>query len=129
MRLFKFVASTTAVLSMAKGALKFTPIEDLNDPSELTPIMTRAAVRASLDSLRQNGLTQDQFKWLQRQEAVLDLLSPEEKILTAPSTLSEANRMLSIGAYDNLDLHGKEAVCDDQEYPRSGWNPFPFLAL
>jgi hypothetical protein len=103
MRLFKFVASTTAVLNMAKGTLKFTPIEELNDPSELTPVMNRPAVRASLASLRKNGLTQDQFKWLQRQEALLDLLSPEEKILSAPRTLSEANRILSIGAYDNLD--------------------------
>jgi hypothetical protein len=103
MQLFKFVATTTAVLNMAKGALKFTPIEELNDPSELSPVMNRPAVRASLESLRENGLTQDQFKWLQREAAVLDLLSPEEKILKAPKTLSEANRILSIAAYDNLD--------------------------
>ena len=35
MRLFKFVGSTSAVRNMATGSLKFTPIEELNDPSEL----------------------------------------------------------------------------------------------
>jgi hypothetical protein len=103
MRLFKFVGSTSAVLSMAKGSMKFTPIEELNDPSELTPVMDRPAVRASLEFLRNSGMTQDQFDWLQRQGAVLDLLSPEEKVLNAPRTLSEANHMLSISAYENLD--------------------------
>jgi len=108
MQLFKFVGSTSAVLNIAKGALKFTPIEELNDPSELTPVMDQTAVRDSLELLRNNGMTQDQFGWLQRQEAILDLLSPEEKILTAPRTLSEANRMLSISAYDNLDYMEKK---------------------
>ncbi len=102
-RLFKFVASTGAVLNIAKGSLKFTPIDDLNDPSELTPVLDRPAVRASLECLRNSGMTQDQFDWLQCQSAVLDLLSPEEKTLNAPSTLAEANRMLSFSAYDNLD--------------------------
>jgi hypothetical protein len=108
MRLFKFVGSTSAVLNMAKGSLKFTPIEELNDPSELTPVMDRPAVRSSLEFLRKNGMTQGQFDWLKRQEAVLDLLSPEEKVLNAPRTLQEANRLLSISAYDNLDYMEKK---------------------
>jgi hypothetical protein len=103
MRLFKFVGSTSAVLNMAKGSLKFTPIEELNDPSELTPVMDRPAVQASLEVLRKNGMKQDQFDWLQRQGAVLDLLSPEEKILDAPITLAQANHILSLSAYENLD--------------------------
>jgi hypothetical protein len=88
---------------MAKGALKFTPIGELNDPSEMTPVMDRAAVRASLEALRRNGLTQLQFEWLQHQGATLDLLSPEEKVLNAPKTLADANRILSMSAYDDLD--------------------------
>ena len=44
MRLFKFVGSKSAVLNMARGTLKFTPLDELNDPSELTPVMDRAAV-------------------------------------------------------------------------------------
>ena len=108
MRLFKFVGSTNAVLNMAKGSLKFTPIEDLNDPSELTPVMDRPAVRASLELLRKNGMTQEQFDWLQHQGAVLDLLSPEEKVLDAPRTLAQANHMLSLFAYENLDYMEKK---------------------
>jgi Protein of unknown function (DUF2971) len=103
MRLFKFVESVNAVLNMARGSMKFTPIEELNDPSELTPVLDRSAVRASLELLRKNGMTQDQFHWLKCQGAVLDLLSPEEKALDVPRTLSEANRMLALAAYDSLD--------------------------
>jgi hypothetical protein len=101
MRQFKFVRSASAVLNMAKGSLKFTPIEELNDASELTPVMDHSAVRASLEFLRQNGMTQDQFEWLQRQGAVLDLLSPEEKASDAPRTLEQANRMLLSSAFEN----------------------------
>jgi hypothetical protein len=103
MRLFKFVSSTHAVLNMARGSLKFTPLPELNDPSELTPVMNRAAVRKSLEALRVYGLTKDQHRWLRCQDAVLSLLAPQEKVLDAPKTLEEANRMLSISVYDDLD--------------------------
>ena len=103
MRLFKFVGSKSAVLNMARGSLKFTPIDELNDPSELTPVMDRVAVRTSLELLRINGLTQDQYDWLVRQGAVLDLLAPQEKDLDAPKTLAEAIQMLSSSVYNNLD--------------------------
>ena len=103
MRLFKFVGSKNAVLNIARGSLKFTPIDELNDPTELIPMMDRLAVRSSLESLRLNGLTQHQYDWLVRQEALLDLLAPEEKVLNTPKTLTAANRMLSISTYDNLD--------------------------
>lgn len=103
MRLFKFVGSATAILNMAHGRFKFTPIEELNDPSELTPVMDREAVRDSLVLLREKGLTEEQFIWLRRQGATLDLLAPEEKVLSAPDSLEEANRILSIQVYDNLD--------------------------
>jgi hypothetical protein len=101
-RLFKYVSSMSAILNMARGLLKFTPIPDLNDPSELTPVMDRDAVRASLTRLRQQGLSEDQFLWLHRQGKTLDLLAPEEKVLNAPSSREQANRMLSIAAYDDL---------------------------
>ena len=110
MRLFKFVGSKNAVLNMARGSVKFTPLDELNDPSELTPVMDRAAVRSSLEFLRTNGLTQDQYDWLVRQGAILDLLAPQEKVLNAPKTLAAANRMLSISTYDNLDYMERTAI-------------------
>jgi hypothetical protein len=97
MLLFKFVGSSSAVLNMAKGALKFTPIEELNDPTELTPVMNRTAVRTSLKLLRTKGITKVQLKRLRRESAMLDLLSPEEKVIDAPDTLHEATRILKAG--------------------------------
>jgi hypothetical protein len=101
-RLFKFVGSRSAVLSMARGSLKFTPIDELNDPFELTKVIDHAAVRSSLELLRQNGLSEDQFAWLGRQEVVLNLFAPHEKKLNAPRTLAEANHMLSSPLYDDM---------------------------
>ena len=46
--LYKFVGNRDAVQAIAAGALKFTRIGDLNDPSELVPIMNRDAVRTEL---------------------------------------------------------------------------------
>ena len=103
MRLFKFVPSSHAVLNMARGVVKFTPIEELNDPSELTPILDRTAVRDSLQILRRTGLNAEQFEWLKCQGEVLDLLSPQSKVINAPRTLHEANRLLSSHVYDDLD--------------------------
>jgi hypothetical protein len=103
MRLFKFVVSKSAVLNMASGSLKFTPLNELNDPTELTPVMDRAAVRDSLEMVRTNGFTQYQYDWLVRQDATLNLLAPQEKVLDVPKTVAAANRMLKLSAYDNLD--------------------------
>lgn len=103
MRLFKFVSSTNAVLNMATGLLKFTPVGELNDPSELTPVLDRSAVYESLQVLRRDGMTKDQFAWLQHQGTLLDILAPEEKVVSAPRTLEKANHMLKSCVYENLD--------------------------
>ncbi|WP_442578460.1 DUF2971 domain-containing protein [Mesorhizobium sp. ASY16-5R] len=103
MQLYKFVDSAEAVKKIAAGSLKFTPIEELNDPSELTPVMDRLSVRESLDAIRKNGMTGEQFGWLQRQEALLDLLSPEQKTISAPTTIENANYVLKSIVYDNFE--------------------------
>jgi Protein of unknown function (DUF2971) len=103
MILYKFVGTRDAILNIAKGSLKFTPIDELNDPSELTPTMDWGDVQSSLQILRQNGLTQEQFEWLAHQNALLDILAPEEKVINAPTTLVSANQMLRSPAYDNFN--------------------------
>lgn len=103
MRLFKFVNSAHAVLNIARGSLKFTPLNELNDPTELTPVMNRLAVRHSLKLLREKGFSKEQYHWLRYQDALLELLAPHHKVLRVPKTLTEANRILSISTYDNLD--------------------------
>jgi len=102
--LYKFVGGQTAVRAIARGALKFTTIAELNDPSELVPHMDRDAVLASLVAIRRTGYTPEQFEWLGRQEALLRLLSPETRVLSRPSTIQRANRTLALSVYDNLEF-------------------------
>lgn len=103
MFLFKYVDSTNAVLNMAMGSLKFSPIQELNDPTELAPAMDRQTVQDSLELLRKNGISQEQFKWLGCQNAILRLLSPEEMVLQVPGTLALANQILKSVVYEDID--------------------------
>jgi hypothetical protein len=102
--LYKFIGSRSAVKAIASGSLKFTKTDDLNDPSELVPLMDREAVHDSLISVRRDGYTGSQFEWLGCQEALLRLLSPETRILSRPATVELANRTLALPIYDNLDF-------------------------
>jgi hypothetical protein len=52
--LYKSVSSRGAVQAIAAGSLKFTNIDELNDPSELAPIMIREAVHSSLAAVRKD---------------------------------------------------------------------------
>jgi hypothetical protein len=102
--LYKFVGSQAAVRAIARGSLKFTKIDELNDPSELVPLMNREAVRDSLAAVRRHGYTKQQFEWLGCQEAILRLLSPETRVLSRPATVQLANDTLTLPIYDNLDF-------------------------
>jgi hypothetical protein len=108
--LYKFVASRGAALAIANGSLKFTRIEELNDPSELVPLMNRDAVLTSLNTLRKEGYTQEQFEWLSCQESILRLLSPETRVLSRPATIAAANRTLALPVYDNLDFMERQLL-------------------
>ncbi len=103
MTLYKYVRDREAVLNIARGSLKFTPISDLNDPTELTPVMDRQAVRASLESLRETGYSSYQFTWLRRQGALLRTLAPQQMAIDVPRTAAEASRMLRHPVYNDLD--------------------------
>lgn len=108
--LYKFVGSKGAVQAIARGSLKFTKIDDLNDPSELVPLMNRDAVRESLAVIRRNGYSETQFEWLGCQEATLRLLSPETRILARPASVELANQTLSLPIYDNLDFMERQVL-------------------
>jgi Protein of unknown function (DUF2971) len=92
------------VQAIARGSLKFAKIDELNDPSELVPIMNHDAVRSSLAVVRKQGYTETQFEWLGCQEATLRLLSPETRVLSRPASIELANRTLALPVYDNLDF-------------------------
>ena len=70
--------------AIASGSLKFTKVDELNDPSELVPFMNSEAVHESLYAVRRNGYTEEQFEWLGHQEQLLQLLSPETQVSRRP---------------------------------------------
>jgi hypothetical protein len=108
--LYKFVGSQGAVRAIACGSLKFTKIDELNDPSELVPFMNRDAVRSSLAAVRRDGYTEKQFEWLGCQEAILRLLSPGTRVLSRPATVKLANNTLALPIYNDLDLIEKRLL-------------------
>jgi len=108
--LYKFAGSQAAVRAIAGGSLKFTKIDELNDPSKLVPQMDRDAVRDSLSAVRRDGYTEKQFEWLGCQEAILRLLSPETRGRSRPATVQLANQTLALPIFDNLDLMEQELL-------------------
>ena len=72
--------------------------------------MNRDAVHDSLVSLRRKGYTDRQFRWLAHQEAMLNLLSPETKIIPRPSTKQDAHRTLAMPIYDNMEYMERQLL-------------------
>ncbi len=99
-RLFKFVAEPTAVQSILKGAVKFTPIHELNDPSELSPTLVAEDVLSSLARLRRDGYSEQDLVHLQRQGHILRRLAPEFQAARVPRTADEATELIRSPAYD-----------------------------
>jgi hypothetical protein len=108
--LYKFVRTREAVQAIAGGSLKFTRVEELNDPSELVPLMNRDAVRTSLAAIRKRGYSETQFDWLGCQEKLLRLLSPETRVLSRPATIELANLTLALPVYEDLDLMERQLL-------------------
>jgi hypothetical protein len=78
---FKFIADPNAVQFILKGSVKFTPIPELNDPSELTPNVILREVLKSLARLRKDGYTANDMLNLCRQENLLQRLAPQSQII------------------------------------------------
>lgn len=100
--LYKYVADVSALQSILRGAIKFTPIHKLNDPSELSPTLNREAVQASLARLRQAGYTKDDLVHLERQARVLHRLAPHFQAIRTPRTPEEATAVVRSPFYDVL---------------------------
>ena len=92
-RLYKFVPESNVVSFLLRGIVKFTPIRELNDPSELVPTVNIDAVRESLAQLRQRGYTDDDLIHLRRQGALLQRLAPSRQAVQMPRTAREATAL------------------------------------
>ena len=102
--MYKFVGTLEAVQFLLKGSVKFTPIAELNDPSELVPNVITEAVLASLHHLRQRGYSEQDLIHLRRQERLLQRLAPRFHAISAPRTVEIANAIIRSRFYDNAPL-------------------------
>ncbi len=101
-RTYKFVSSVDAVINIGSGRLKFTAIPELNDPTEMIPIMNHSAVRHSLEQLRETGFSKEQFEWLSHQGAVLRRLAPEMQAIPVPTSIALANAQVKSAFYNDI---------------------------
>ena len=102
--LYKFIANVEDARFLLKGCIKFTPIPELNDPSELMASVTPEDVRRSLERLREHGYTEDDMLHLRRQGKVLEKLARRFQAVGVPDTREEANALIASPFYDNIPL-------------------------
>lgn len=100
---YKYIADRAALKFLLDGRLKFTPVAERNDPTELVPKVFPEKVRKSLDRIRRDGYTAQDIENLRMQGALLKRLSPDNQMVEAPSTSRDADRLIQSFAYDNFD--------------------------
>lgn len=101
-QLYKFIADPTALRFLLKGAVRITPISELNDPSELSPSLSVGAVQASLARLRRDGYSERDLIHLRRQEHVLRHLAPRFLVVQVPRSPDDATRIIRSHFYDSV---------------------------
>ena len=102
--LYKFIRKADDVRFLLKGRIKFTPIPELNDPSELVPSIIPDEVEESLSLLRKKGYNEDDMTNLRYQGALLQRLAPEFQAVSVPPTQERANKLVRSSFYDNFTL-------------------------
>lgn len=103
-RLYKFIADPSSVPFLLRGMIKFTPIPELNDPSELLPNVVPDDVRRSLARLRRDGYTEDDMSNLRRQENLFQRLAPQFQAVEVPGTREEATALIRSAFYDQVSV-------------------------
>lgn len=98
--LYKFIADPDVIRFLMKGVVKFTPIPELNDPSELSPNLITEEVAASLTRLRREGYSNQDIVQLRQQEALLQRLAPQFLATPAPLSPEEATTLIRSSFYD-----------------------------
>lgn len=102
--LYKFVDSPEVAEYFLAGRIKFTPISELNDPSELTSNVLPDKVHSSLQKIRRTGYNEVDLLHLQRQGAVLNKLAPRFQAVSVPNSVENANRLIRSSFYDRTEL-------------------------
>ncbi len=100
--LHKYIgAGVCAVKSIARGHLKFTPVDQLNDPAELVAAMRPAAIRRSLEELRAGAVTDADVTALQDQMRLLVRLAPSQIQAAAPQSRNEIVALAQAEIFDD----------------------------
>ena len=92
--LYKFIAGLDAAKYLLNGVVKFTPIAELNDPSELIPEMDPEAVVSSLRRMRDTGYSDEDMRHLRHQGKLLQALAPRFQAVRVPQSKSVASRLI-----------------------------------
>lgn len=102
--LYKFIGNPDDAQFLLEGRVKFTPIKELNDPTELQPSVLPDDVQESLIRLRERGYTSDDMAYLRQQGALLQRLAPAFQAIQVPATREQATAVVRSSFYDNLPL-------------------------
>lgn len=102
--LYKFVSGHEAVSYLLAGHVKFTPISELNDPSELIPNMNRTEVQKSLNLIRRNGYSENDMMHLRNQGRLMRTLAPHHQVIEVPKTKELATSIVRSRFYDQTEL-------------------------
>jgi hypothetical protein len=101
---YKYVRGLSPILNVLGGMLKFALISELNDPSEMFPIVDKVQTLSSLEILRRNGYSEMQMGSLRRQGALLSRLAPDHMRVKPPATSAQATALVRSLFFDNIDL-------------------------
>lgn len=100
--LFKYVGCVRAVENMLEGRLRFSTVEELNDPCELAGEINEEMVSASLAEFRETGYSETEYEWLCKQGALLQALSPKSQAISVPRNAKEAHAQIMSSFYDDV---------------------------
>ena len=101
--LYKFVNGPEAVCNLLSGNVKFTPISELNDPSELLPDMNHTQVKKSLERIRSNGYSDADMIHIGNAGRLMRTLAPHQPIIDVPTTKEKASQIVQSEFYDLTD--------------------------
>lgn len=103
MKLYKYISTPAALKSIVSGNIKFSTLSGLNDPTELLAKIIDNDLTRSLYRLRRDGYKAEDIIDLKRQEELFKILSPETMVISAPKSVHEANRIIKLSIYDDLN--------------------------
>lgn len=101
-KLYKFISNDVdALKSIVSGNIKFTTIDELNDPTDLFPRFNITAIEKSLKKMRTEGHSEKDLILLRKQEELFNQIAENHNIIGAPESIQEANLMIHSSVYDN----------------------------